>query len=140
MKYLLTALVSLLLCSIVSAQKDNPAIRQLTKEMETAFNSNDMLKVSAFYLDSAGLSGGRQYITGRNNIDNYWGSLKDKNAVWKLETDGIEDYGDVVLQRGRSYLTYKSGETQRQSNVRFLLVWKKTGQTYRILYDYYSGL
>jgi ketosteroid isomerase-like protein len=140
MKYLLTALLILLFCSIVSAQKDNPAIRELTKEMETAFNSNDMLKVSAFYLDSAGLSGGRQYITGRNNIDNYWSALKDKNAVWRLETDGIEDYGDVVLHRGRSYLTYKSGETQRQSNVRFLLVWKKTGQSYRILYDYYSGL
>lgn len=140
MKQLLPALLCLLLCTIAFAQKDNPAIRELTKDMETSFNSNDMLKVSAFYLDSAGISGGRQYITGRNNIDNYWVSLKDKNAVWKLETDGIEDYGDVVLQRGRSYLTYKSGETQRQSNVRFLLVWKKTGRSYKILYDYFSGL
>ncbi|HEY0067026.1 MAG TPA: nuclear transport factor 2 family protein [Flavisolibacter sp.] len=139
MKHLLTALF-LLFCSIVSAQKDNTAIRELTKDMETAFNSRDMLKVSALYLDSAGISGGRQYITGRNNIDNYWLSLKDRNAEWKLETDGIEDYGDVVLQRGRSYLTFKSGETQRQSNVRFLLVWKKTGQSYKILYDYFSGL
>ncbi len=140
MKYLLTALLSLLFCSIVSAQKENPAIRQLTKDMETAFNSNDMLKVSAFYLDSAGLSGGRSYVTGRNNIDNYWLALKDKSGVWKLEIDSIEDYGDIVLQRGRSYLSHKSGETQHQSNVRFLLVWKKTGQSYKILYDYYSGL
>lgn len=133
-------MLCLLFSTIVFAQKDNPAIRELLKDMETSFNSNDMLKVSAFYLDSAGISGGRQYITGRNNIDNYWLSLKDKNAVWRLETDGIEDYGDVVLQRGRSYLSYKSGETQRQSNVRFLLVWKKTGQSYKVLYDYFSGL
>jgi ketosteroid isomerase-like protein len=112
----------------------------LNKSMEAAFNANDMLKVASLYLDSAIISGGRSHISGRNNLDNYWLTLKDKSATWKLETDAIEDYGQLIIQRGRSYLTFSSNGVQRQSNVKFLLVWKKVDNSYRILYDYFSML
>lgn len=132
-------LCTLLIASAVSYSQSKIAdkITGLNKEMEQAFNSNDMLKVAALYLDSAAIIGGGMNVTGRKAIDNYWTSLKDKSASWKLEIDKIEDFDQVVIQRGRSYLTFSSGS---QSNVRFILIWKKTGDTYSILYDTFTRL
>src|ERR1044072_7827689 len=116
----------------IFSQTVSEKIVALNKEMETAFNANDMNKVSGYYLDSALILGGGANITGRKNIDNYWLSLKDRGANWKLEIDKIEDFGNIVIQRGRSYLSSASGI---QSNVRFILIWKKEGESYRVLYD-----
>lgn len=112
-------------------------ITALNKQLETDFNSNNMDKVAALYLDSAVIMGGGLNITGRAAIDNYWMGLKDKNAKWKLEIDKIEDHGNIVIQRGRSYLTFSP---ERQSNVRFVLIWKKEIDSYRVLYDAYTRL
>ena len=115
-------------------------ITALNKEMEKDFNSNNMLKVAAYYLDSAVILGGGMNLTGRTSIDNYWLSLKDKAANWRLEIDKIEDYDNIVIQRGRSYLTSTSNGAERQSNVRFILIWKKTGDSYKVLYDSFTRL
>jgi ketosteroid isomerase-like protein len=124
--------------AIANAQPDvTGKIKALNKEMEQEFNGNNMLKVSAFYLDSAAIIGGGMNVTGRKDIDMYWMSLKDKSASWKLETDKIEDYGIIVIQRGRSYLSFSSGG---QSNVRFILIWKKIGDSYSVLYDTFTRL
>ena len=112
-------------------------INALTKEMEQEFNANKMQVVASYYLDSATIIGGGMNVTGRKDIDNYWMSLQDKSAGWKLETDKIEDYDNIVIQRGRSYLTFGSGG---QSNVRFILIWKKIGDSYRVLYDTFTRL
>ncbi len=129
-------------CTILKSQPstDDKVVVELNKQMEKLFAQNDMKGVAAFYLDTAIISGGRMTVTGRANIDNYWLSLKDQGATWKLEIDAIEDYGQLVIQRGRSYLTQNSGGAQRSSNVKFLLIWKKIGNEYKVLYDYYSML
>ena len=95
-----------------------------------------MLRVSAFYLDSSVISGGRMNVTGRSGIDNYWLSLKDKSAKWRLEIDSVEDYGEIVIQKGKSFLS----STNMQSNVRFVLIWKKVNDNYRILYDLFFSM
>jgi len=112
-------------------------ITALNKEIENAFNSNNMEKVAAFYSDSAVVMGGGMNVTGRSALDKYWMSFKDRGSSWKLEIDKIEDFGNIVIQRGRSYLTSTSGG---QSNVRFLLIWKKSGDTYKVLYDTFTRL
>ncbi|HUS03547.1 MAG TPA: hypothetical protein VMY77_17525 [Chitinophagaceae bacterium] len=63
--------------STFSQSKVADKIISLNKQMETDFNSNNMMKVAAFYLDSAVILGGGTILTGRSNIDNYWLSLKD---------------------------------------------------------------
>ena len=130
------SLFSLLVIAVVSftsyAQSLTDKIKALNAAMEQEFNANDMEKVSAFYLDSALIIGGGANTSGRKEIDNYWMSLKDKSTTWKLEIDKVEDHGEIVIQRGRSYLTFASGG---KSNVRFILVWKKMGESYRILSD-----
>jgi len=132
-------LLVLLVGPVISYAQSNAAdkIKALAKEMEQEFNGNNMLKVSAHYLDSAAIIGGGMNVTGRKDIDKYWMSLKDQSASWKLETDKIEDYDKIVIQRGKSYLSFSSGG---QSNVHFILIWKKTGDSYRILYDTFTRL
>ena len=131
-------LLNLLGCAIAAFTQTIPdRITALNKEMEKAFNNNDLSKVAGFYLDSAVILGGGMNLTGRKNIDNYWLSLKDQNASWRLEIDKIEDYDNIVIQRGRSYLSFGSGG---QSNVRFILIWKKSGDSYKVLYDSFTRL
>lgn len=132
----------ILLCMVAFStaafsQTTQDKITALNKEMEKDFNNNDLSKVAGFYLDSAVILGGGMNVTGRKNIDNYWLSLKDREANWKLEIDKIEDYDNIVIQRGRSYLSFGSGG---QSNVRFILIWKKTGDSYKVLYDSFTRL
>jgi ketosteroid isomerase-like protein len=123
-----------------SQSKTRDKIIALNKEMEKDFNSNNMPGVAAVYLDSALILGGGMNITGRTEIDNYWLSLKDKAATWKLEIDKIEDYNNIVIQRGRSYLSSGPNAAGMQSNVRFILIWKKIGDSYKVLYDSFTGL
>jgi len=131
-------LLSLLGCTTAAFSQTIPdKITALNKEMEKAFNNNDLSKVAGFYLDSAVILGGGMNLTGRKNIDNYWLSLKDQNASWRLEIDKIEDYDNIVIQGGRSYLSFGSGG---QSNVRFILTWKKAGDSYKVLYDSFTRL
>jgi ketosteroid isomerase-like protein len=131
--------LTLVIGSVISYAQPTSAdkINVLTKEMEKEFNANNMQKVASYYLDTATIIGGGMNVSGRNDIDRYWMSLKDKSAGWKLETDKIEDYDKIVIQRGRSYLSFGSGG---QSNVRFILIWKKTGDSYEILYDTFTRL
>jgi ketosteroid isomerase-like protein len=117
-------------------------IKALNSAMEKSFMDNDMLKVASFYADTALISGGgRMNVYGRKAIDQYWVSLKDKGAQWKLEVDSVEEFGSYVLQRGRSYLKFKGSDgVERQSNVRFFIVWKKAGDSYKILNDTFTRL
>lgn len=138
MKRILLIVCFAVTCSSLIAQsKVMDKINALNKQLESDFNSNNMDKVAGLYLDSAFIMGGGANVTGRAAIDNYWMSLKDKQAKWKLEIDKIEDYGNIVIQRGRSYLTFSP---ERQSNVRFVLIWKKDGDSYKVLYDTYARL
>ena len=123
-----------------SQSKSVNSIKELNKEMEDYFNRNEMQNVSAFYFDSSVISGGRMRITGRSGIDNYWQMMKDKGYNWKLVVDSIEDYGQIVIQNGKSYLTKTENGAEKQMNTRFLLIWKKTGDSYKILYDLFSSL
>ncbi len=116
-------------------------ISELNKQMEKCFQENDMMKVASFYLDSALISGGRMNATGRYGIDQYWMALKDKSGQWKLETELTEDFGGYVLQRGKSFLKFEGfGGNEHESNVRFFIIWKKTEDTYKILYDVFKRL
>ena len=117
-------------------------IEELNRQMEKSFGENDMLSVASFYLDSALITaGGRMNITGRKGIDQYWMSLKDQNAQWKLATESIEDYGVYVLERGKSFLKFKTPTgSGQESKVRFFIIWKKTADSYKILYDVFIRL
>ena len=138
-------LIAICLSSMLTSYSQQVAVKdrieEINRSMEKSFHENDMIKVASFYLDSAMISGGRMSITGRNGIDRYWMSLKDQNAQWKLETESIEDYGAFVLERGMSFLKFKTSDgAGQESNVRFFIIWKKIGDDYKILYDVFAGI
>jgi ketosteroid isomerase-like protein len=137
--FLITALVTCFFASYAQSTIQDK-IEALNKEMENSFRENDMLKVASFYLDTALISGGRMNITGRKGINQYWMSLKDKSGQWKLETESTEDFGSYVLQRGKSFLKHTINGIVQESNVHFFIIWKKTDDNYKILYDVFTRL
>lgn len=117
-------------------------IEALNIGMEKSFIENDMMKIASLYADSALISGsGRMNIYGRNAIDHYWTSMKGRGISWKLEIDSVEEFGLYVLQRGKSYLAFKGSDgSERQTNVRFFIIWLRTGDSYKIMNDIFTRL
>ncbi|HVG41795.1 MAG TPA: nuclear transport factor 2 family protein [Chitinophagaceae bacterium] len=113
------------------------AIESLNKELEAAFNANDMMKVAAFYTDDAEISGKGFSVKGRANIDNYWNSLKDKGRGWKLSIKELGGRGDLVFQLGTSDLKHLRNEAVVTSLTNFIVLWKlQPDGSYKIFKDY----
>ena len=147
MKKILILLV--LTCSVIcmNAQSNNSDrnkiradIEKLNKEMEKAFNANDMAATAAFYSDDAEIIGDNYMVTGRKNLDNYWLSLKDKGRRWKLTVIEIGGAGDYIYQLGNSDLTYLSNRKETKSVINFVLIWKKQENTYKLFRDYLTDI
>jgi ketosteroid isomerase-like protein len=140
-------LAALLLCCVFSvsalAQSGNDTsaraqIRLLNKQMEDAFNSNDMQKVAAFYADDAEMVYDNGYtVKGGITMVNYWASLKDKGRGWKLNVIEIGGGGDLYFQLGKSDLKYLAGSKETTSVTNFVVLWKKQPDgSYKIFRDY----
>lgn len=143
LKPILTALLvqALVLDTTAQNTKDSSVtthIRLLNKQMEAAFNANDMQKLSAFYADDGEIVYDNGYtVKGRSSLDNYWLSLKDKGRGWKLTVVEIGGSGDLVFELGVSDLKYVQGGRETTSVTNFLVLWKKQSNgSYKILRDY----
>lgn len=110
----------------------------LNRQLEEAFNNNDMNKVAAFYADDGEIVYDNDYtVKGRSNLDNYWMALKDKGRGWKLTVVEIGGQGEFVYQLGKSDLKHISQGKEATSITNFLLIWKKQADgTYKIFRDY----
>ncbi len=116
-------------------------IEKLNKEMEKAFNDNDMMKVAAFYSDDAEISGDTYTVRGRKNLDSYWMALKDLGRGWKLEVFEIGGEGDLVYQLGKSDLKYMNKGAEVRSVVNFIVLWKRSADgTYKMYRDYITDM
>jgi ketosteroid isomerase-like protein len=113
-------------------------IRILNREMEDAFNANNMQKVAAFYADDAEIVYDNGYtVKGRGNLDNYWASLKDRGRGWQLTVIEVGGDGDMVFQLGKSDLKYINRGKESKSVTNFVLLWKKQSDgSYKIFRDY----
>ena len=113
-------------------------IQQLNKDMEDAFNKNDMMKVAAFYSEDAEITADNYNVQGKKNIDQYWAALKDKGRGWKLSVFEVGGQGEYVYQLGTSDLNYLNNKDKEQRSViNFILIWKlDKDNVYRIFRDY----
>jgi len=133
----------LIVCVFCGAQNNTSKISitidSLNKEMEKAFNENDMAKVATFYADDAEIAAENYSVKGRSNLDNYWASLKDKGRGWKLTVVEIGGTGEFIYELGKSDLSHLRGNnpTPVKSITNFILIWKlqKDG-SYKIFKDY----
>jgi ketosteroid isomerase-like protein len=115
-------------------------IDSLNKEMEAAFNKNDMQTVAAFYSDDAEITANNYNVKGRKNIDNYWTSLKDKGRGWKLTVTEIGGRGEYLYQLGTSDLTYIRQGKEEKSVTNFVLIWRLENKQYKIFRDYLTKI
>ena len=122
-----------------NAAKTWTTIDSLNKEMEKAFNQNDMAKVASFYSDDAEIAAENYSVKGRDNLDSYWASLKDKGRGWKLTVVEIGGNGEFIYELGKSDLSHLRGNNPNpvKSITNFILIWKlqKDG-SYKIFKDY----
>jgi ketosteroid isomerase-like protein/pimeloyl-ACP methyl ester carboxylesterase len=112
-------------------------IAQLNREMENAFNQDEMLKVSAFYADDAEIIGDNLSIKGRKEIDKYWLDLKGKGKSWKLQIVEIGGRDDMLYQLGVSDLVAVFNGKEQKFVTNFIVLWKlqKDG-SYKIYRDF----
>lgn len=113
-------------------------IMLLNRQMEEAFNKNDMPKVASFYADDGEIVYNNNYtVKGRQNLNNYWLSLKDKGRGWKLTVVEIGGGNDFVYQLGKSDLKHVSGDREMNSVTNFVLIWRKQADgNYKIFRDF----
>jgi pimeloyl-ACP methyl ester carboxylesterase/ketosteroid isomerase-like protein len=112
-------------------------IAQLNREMENAFNRDEMLKVSAFYADDAEITGDNFSVKGRKEIDKYWLDLKGKGKSWKLQIVEIGGRDDLIYQLGVSDLVAVINGKEQKFVTNFIVLWKlqKDG-SYKIHRDF----
>lgn len=144
----------------------NEEILQTTTSMEEAWRSGNKDAVASFYSEDAYLiHPGGIAAQGRKGVDAYWGEFSGHPVDWKLTsfliTETPEEIfelsrykeGDremklwtdldiqlpdnAVFQYGMSDLTYTSDGKTSTSTVEFILVWKETGEGWRIFMDTY---
>lgn len=123
-----------------SAEHISQEILRRNREMELAFNANDMMGVAAFYSDSCVLIGENVLIKGREEVDSYWKSLKDKGISWDLKNVQIDVCDGLAVQQGISKLVYIFQGQEQVSVVRFTLVWKRINEEWFIEVDHYSRI
>jgi ketosteroid isomerase-like protein len=100
-------------------------IRTTLTSMEQALLRGDNAGVAACYSDDAVIIGPRrEEARGREAVEKYWSSIRGAKA-WKLEIVSVEGTQDVIVQRGRSDLTYIRDDAERHSRVECLHVWKR---------------
>ena len=115
-------------------------IQQLNKDMEKAFNENDMPKVAAFYSDDSEIAGEGYVVRGRKDLDAYWNALKDRGRGWKLEVTEIIGTGEFVSQLGKSDLNFIRRGELANATTNFVVIWRKQADgSYKIFRDYITN-
>jgi ketosteroid isomerase-like protein len=112
-------------------------IMLLNKQLEEAFNRNDMAAVAAFYSDDSEIVYDNYVVKGRKNLDAYWLNLKDKGRGWKLTVYDIGGSGEFVYQLGNSDLKHHHDGKESRSVTNFVLIWRQQADgSYKIFRDY----
>lgn len=113
-------------------------IEGINRQLEEAFNRNDMMAIARYYTDDARLIGPRgQEVRGRAAIDGYWLGVRNPKS-WRLEAFDIGGSRDEAYQFGRSTLVQTGTAGDRTSVSDFVVIWKRgaDGQL-RMALDFY---
>ncbi len=136
-----TLLILLLGLSFVAqGQSVTEEILAQNRAMETAYNNGELIAIADYYSSEAQIIGPRTLIEGNDAVVNYWKGLEGRHVNWRLENTEILPYGDIVIQRGVSYLKFLYEGKEVESVVRFTLLWIQEDGSWKIKIDHYSPL
>jgi Ketosteroid isomerase homolog len=137
MKVIYACLLAMLIASPVYGQDVKSEIDKQNEAFDKAYASHDFKTLGQFYEEDAVVyPQGSDIIKGREGIQKLWESYeKDMTAV-DYQTIEVIDAGDYAIQFGKYDATYQGKPDQG----RYMTVWKKDGDTWRIVRDsWYSS-
>lgn len=114
-------------------------VEALNRAMVAAFDSAPA-SVARFYADDARIVGpGRQTVSGRTAIDQYWASIR-RPSSWTLEVVDVGGSRESAHQIGVSRLTSPKRDGSSGTYVcDFVVIWKRQADgTLRIVLDLYT--
>src|SRR5262245_25548320 len=137
MKLICASLLATLIAWPVYAQDVKSQIDMQNEAFDKAYAAHDFKTLAEFYEEDAVVyPQGADIIKGRDGIRKLWESYeKDMTAV-DYQTIEVLDAGNFAIQFGKYDSTYQ-GKPDRG---RYMTVWKKDGDTWRIVRDsWYSN-
>jgi ketosteroid isomerase-like protein len=137
MRKVLFALMAMLVISPVYAADVRSEIDKQNEAFDQAYASHDFKALGEFYNEDAIVyPQGADIIQGREQIQKLWESYqKDMTAV-DYQTIEVIEAGDYAIQFGKYDSTYQGKPDQG----RYMTVWKKAGDTWKIFRDsWYSN-
>jgi ketosteroid isomerase-like protein len=108
-----------------------------TKEVQMP-NTRDAISAANEALAEAIRAG--DAAAGRDAIQAFWQGVIDMGAKdATLETAGLLDFGDTQIERGGYTLTVGSDDGDVTDEGKYLVVWKRDGEAWRLLWDSFSS-
>ena len=123
----------------VSAQKDlRAAIEAQNKRFVAAVAKADVAAIGGLYTDDAqALPPNGDVVKGRAAIQQMWKSVFDSGiAAASLETADVEADGSLAYETGRYEMKLKEGKVADRG--KYVVVWKRTGNEWRIHRDIWN--
>lgn len=101
-------------------------VRMLCRGMEVALRDGDLQRVASFYTDEGILlsPGGKRQGGSRELLEQYWARF-DTAVDWSLTTHSIEGVEGLLIQRGRSDISFDNDGMRRVGTVEFVLIWQR---------------
>jgi uncharacterized protein (TIGR02246 family) len=133
---------ALLAVGLVHGQrKTEPALDKITKEFTAAFNAKDAKKVASFYADDAVLmSPDSPMVRGRSNIEvHYEETFRVMFSDVQMKPVESVITGTRAFEVGTSSATRPGDASARTENGKYLVIYKRVGNNWKIAYDMYNS-
>jgi uncharacterized protein (TIGR02246 family) len=119
------------------------AIERLGKEFADAFNRGDFPGVARMYAEGAiAFPPDGDFVRGRAAIEALWKGASD-TGVKSLEFTVVDvtSSGNLAAETGTALLHVQpTGQAETTANVKYLVVWKKTGGTWQLYRDIWNAM
>jgi uncharacterized protein (TIGR02246 family) len=128
------------------SRKTAPAIEQVLKAFETAFNTKDAAKLASFYAeDAVWLPPGYPVVVGRTDIQAAFNAMVAAGGTLKFSSIASETSGDQAFAAGTYSVTVSSGASLTSTGVggsgqkvmmaKYLTVFRRIRGDWKITYD-----
>jgi len=116
---------------------DAQAIRQVSTDLETAFNAKDMTKILSLYTDnSVFMPPNKPLLRGRDPLKSFYNSLVSDGAHdLKLTVDDVAGHGPIAYESG----SYSMMNGERRDRGKFLFIFRNMSGNWRIEYTSWSS-
>ena len=122
-------------------RRTDPTLNRLASEFATAFSAKDAAKVASFYAEDAVLmSPDAPLVKGRGSIEAHYRE-EFRVAFSNVQLKPMESVvaGTYAFEAGTSAATRPGDGASRVETGKYVVIYKRVGNTWKIAYDIYNG-